>query len=436
MRENGRTVVVIDGGGRGSALVERYSKSPHVRKIIAIPGNDLMQANSKVPVSIFKKIKTTDITQIINICKKYKVDLIDVAQDDAIEVGLVDKLSEQEFNVVGPTRAAGQIEWDKAWSRDFMRKYKIPSPKYKICNSKKEGIKFINSQTTKKWFIKAAGLAGGKGALPAKNKKEAIGTISQMSKFGKAGKTFVIEQWLTGEEFSMFAISDGNSFQIVGSAQDHKRLYDGDSGPNTGGMGCSAPPLVITKDIHKQSELIIAKTLKGMSKENRKYKGVLYLGGIVVNGKVFVIEFNARWGDPEAEVIIPGIKSDIFEIGMHIAKGNLSKLKIRTDGLVRVAVTGSLRPEIVEKKRKMLGVKEILKIDGVALFGARVTKEKNNYFVLAGRLFHVVGKGKTVIQARQKAYRAMSLLSIEGNNLHYRTDIGHRDVERLQRHSV
>ncbi len=148
------TVVVIDSGGRGAALVYKYSLSPQVKKIIAIPGNDLMQINSKLPVLTFKSLKTTNIPEIIEVCKKHKVDLVDVAQDSAVEVGLVDSLVKQNFNVIGPTKAAGQIEWDKAWARDFMKKYNLPIPIYKVCSSEKEGIDFIKTQNNKKWFIK------------------------------------------------------------------------------------------------------------------------------------------------------------------------------------------------------------------------------------------------------------------------------------------
>ncbi len=426
------TVLVVDGGGRGAALVHKYSLSPYVSKIIAVPGNDLMQVNSSVPVKTYEHLKTTSIKKILEICKKEKVDLVDVAQDNAVEVGLVDKLREQGFNVVGPTRASGQIEWDKAWAREFMKKYEIPHPKFKICKSQKEGIDFVKKHKGS-WFIKASGLAGGKGAFPAENTKEAIEAIKQMSTFGKAGKEFVIEEWIVGEEFSMFAITDGKTFQIIGSAQDHKRLYDGDKGPNTGGIGCSTPPLVVNKKVHKQGELIIKKAISGLASEKRPYKGVLYLGGIVVKEKVFVIEFNARWGSPEAEVLVPGIRNDLFELSMDAIQGNLKKSTIKVDGKSRVAVTGSLRPGITVKKRELFGVDEVLKLKKVTMYGTRVTKDKNKYFVSSGRLFHIVGEGKNVIEARQRAYDAMSLLYIEGNNLHFRTDIGWRDVQRLRR---
>ncbi len=433
MRGKNATVVIIDIGGRGSALVQKYSQSPHVKKIIAIPGNDLMQINSKVSVRIFSKLKTTSVSGIVRICKKYKADLIDVAQDDAVEAGLADRLIEQGFNVIGPTRAAGQIEWDKAWARDFMKKYKIPSPVYKIFQSQTEGVRYIKKHPNNKWFIKASGLAEGKGAIPAENTEQAIEGIKQMSKFGSSGKTFVIEEWLEGEEFSMFAITDGKSLQIIGSAQDHKRLYDGDIGPNTGGIGCSTPALIVNRIIYKQAKEIMKKAIHGLAKEGRLYKGVLYLGAIVARDKVYVIEFNARWGSPEAEVLVPGIRNDFFRLGMSIAQGSLRNLKIKTDNFARVVVTGSLRPGETTKPRELFGITEVLKLPGVTIFGTRVTKKHNRYFVSSGRLFHVVAEGKTVIEARQKAYEAMSLLYIEGNNLHYRTDIGWRDVQRLRK---
>lgn len=436
MTERKATVVVVDAGGRGSALVHKYSQSPHVKKIIAIPGNDLMQINSKIPVSIFPKLQTTSIAEIIRICKKYKADLVDVAQDNAVEAGLADKLTDLGFKVMGPTRAAGQIEWDKAWARDFMKRYCIPSPLYKVFNSKRKAIEFINKNQNMKFFVKAAGLAEGKGAIPTGNRYEAVSAIGEMAKFGKSGKTFVIEEWLKGEEFSMFAICDGKTFQIVGCAQDHKRLYDGDIGPNTGGIGCSTPPLVVNRNIYRQGKTIIKKTIDGLKNEGRPYKGVLYLGGMVVRGKVFVIEFNARWGSPEAEVLVPGIKNDFYRLSNAIVNERLGKLRIRTDNLARVAVTGSLRPGTVAKKRQIFGVNEVTKLSGVILYGTRVSKRNNKYYVSSGRLFHIVGKGRSVIDARKKAYTAMSLLSIEGDNLHYRTDIGWRDVERLRQNTL
>lgn len=435
------TVVVIDAGGRGAVLVDKYARSKHVSKIIAIPGNALMKMNSK-KVEIYPDLKTTSVNEILEICRKKKVDLIDVAQDNAVEAGLVDILLQSGFNVVGPTRAAGQIEWDKAWSREFMVKNHIPSPAFEVFSSEKDGIAYIRKQKEGAWFIKAAGLAEGKGAIPAANKKSAIKAIHELSRFGKAGETFLIEEWLQGdlcEEFSAFAFCGGVNFVMVGYAQDHKRVNDFDQGENTGGMGCLTPPLIIDKKIQKQVEEIFKKTLRGLSYEGRPYKGVLYLGGMIVENsgekKLFVIEFNARWGDPEAQVLLPGIKNDLYQISQAVFKGNIKKIKIRMDNKSRVVVAGCSNGYPIDysmvKGKQIFGLDRAKKIKGVKIFGAGVKIEGKKYLANGGRLFYVVAEGKNIFEARERAYAAMSNIFIEGNNLHFRTDIGYRDVSRL-----
>ena len=334
---------------------------------------------------------------------------------------------------VGPSKLAGQIEWDKAYARDFMKKYKIPQPKFEIFNSQSKGKAYIKKQKEGKWFIKANGLVDGKGALSANNKKHALERISEMSRFGKMGETFLIEEWLEGEEFSTFIISDGKTYQIVGSAQDHKRMYTGDLGENTGGMGCSAPPLLVTPQLLKLvDKTIIKKTLDGLKKEGRPFKGVLYLGGIVVAGKPFVIEFNARWGDHEEEVIIPGIQNDLFEIGKAISLEKLSSLKIKTDNKYRIAVAFALRPDPTEG-REFFGIDKARKVTGVTIYNSRVQKKGKKYFSQAGRQLFIVAEGRNVIEAREKVYQAASFIFIEGNNHIFRTDIGWRDVNRVNK---
>lgn len=428
-----KTVMVIDGGGRGSALVSAYKKSRFVGKIIAVPGNDLMNCE------IHPELKTTSIKEIIKLCKLNKVDLVDVAQDDAVAVGLVDALSKNKIKCIGPTKKAGQIEWDKSWSRRFCQKYKVPQPFFKIFKDEKSGIEFINLQTDQSWVIKASGLAGGKGALMAKDNQEAIQKIKEISKFGEAGKTYLVEKWLKSknqiaEEFSTFIFCDGTNYQIIGSAQDHKRVFDGDKGENTGGMGCSTPPLIITPSFLKKIKTnILDKVVKGLKKENRPYKGVLYLGGIVIDNNPFVIEFNARWGDPEAEVIIPSIKTDMYEISQSIINGKIKNLKISIDKLSRVAVaiTSKGYPEDYSavKGKEIFGLDKVMKTNIV--YGAGVQKINDKYYAHGGRLFYVIGEGSNIVKARKHAYNAINYLSIEGNNMHYRSDIGYRDVNRL-----
>lgn len=425
-------ILITDGGGRGAALVESYAQSKHVGKILVVPGNDLMQINSGKPVITYQYLKTTGVKEILEICRKEKVDLVDVAQDNAVEAGVSDAVAGIGIPVVGPTKTAGQIEWDKAWARDFMVKYKIPAPKYKIFKSEKEGIDFVKKHPGSKWFVKASGLAEGKGVIPAENASDAISAIKQMQKFGPAGQTFLLEEWLVGEEFSAFALCDGKNFQVVGFAQDHKRVNDGDEGPNTGGMGCVSNPLVVSAKIKDQVSKIFKEAVQGLNKEKRPYKGVLYLGGMVVEGDVKVIEFNARWGDPEAQVILPSIKNDLYEIDQAVINGEIGKIKIKTDKKVRVGIVGASKGYPIDysaAKGKIITGLE--KVKGVKIYGAGVKKDGNKYLVNGGRLFCLVGEGRSVIEARKKAYQAMSQISIEGDNLHYRKDIGWRDLKRI-----
>lgn len=446
-RIRGNTVLVVDGGGRGATLVDKYAQSEHVGKVISVPGNDLMKINTDKPVQIYPQLKTTSISDILEICDREKVDLVDVAQDDAIQAGLVDALTNVGIPTVGPTKDAGQIEWDKDWSRKFGERHGIPQPFFRICLTQQEGINFIQSQLDQPWFIKASGLTEGKGVLPAKNNEEALERIREMERFRDAGKVFLVEKWLrgdddsVGEEFSTFVFCDGINYKIIGSAQDHKRVNNFDEGENTGGMGCSTPPLVLTPELMKDIEKrVIDRAINGLHTEGRPYKGVLYLGGMVIREKGMlipsVIEFNARWGDPEVQCILPGLINDLFEVSMSIANGDISKLELLHDGKSRVVVAGTAKGYPLNydevKGKEIYGLEEARKIAGIKLYGAGVKEEDGRYYANGGRLFYIVGAGKTVIDARQKAYEAMSVVSIEGNNLHYRTDIGWRDAQRLR----
>lgn len=442
------TVLVVDGGGRGAALVDAYAKSPHVKRIIAVPGNDLMQLNTDKSVQIHPQLKTTSVPEILEICKEEEVGLVDVVQDNAVEAGLVDRLQAMGISVVGPARLAGQIEWSKAWAREFGKRQNIHQPFFKICLSQQEGIEFLKSQPDQAWFIKASGLAEGKGALPARNNKEALERIKEMERFKDAGKVFLIEKWLKGddgapgEEFSAYILSDGNDYKFIGSAQDYKRAYNNDEGENTGSMGCNSPALIVTPEILNETEInIFNKAILGLKQEGRPYKGILYLGGMAIRekGKLnpYVIEFNARWGDPEAQAIVPGLVNDLFEVGMSVANCDIKNLQLRTDGKARVVVTGASKGYPGDyasvRGKEISGIKEVRRVNGIKLYSAGIKDEAGKYYANGGRLFYVVGEGRTIKDAQEKAYEAMCLISIDGNNLHFRTDIGWRDVQRLSR---
>lgn len=440
MKERGATVLVVDGGGRGSALVHKYSQSPHVDRIIAVPGNDWMQKVSGKPVTIFPQIKTSGVIGIAELCKEQKVDLVDVAQENAVKEGLVDRLKLFRIPVAGPTRGAGKIEWDKSFARTFGDYFELPQPLYAACTTEKQAEVFLDSQKNTRWFVKAAGLAEGKGAIPATSKQEVLDAIRKLKKeYPDAAKVFLIEELLEGEEFSAFAVSDSRNVEILGYAQDHKREYDGDQGENTGGMGAVSHPLLLTPELMEQAKNILNKTITGLRKSGEPYRGILYLGGMVADGKVKIIEFNARWGDPEAQAVVPGLKVDLFEMGMEAAKGTLKRVKISDDGEVRVAVAGVAKgyPRAAEysqiKGKRIFGLDDAGKVDGVIVYGAGAKIEDGRHYVDGGRLFYIVGEGKDVVQARDRAYEAMEKVNIEGDNLHFRADIGWRDMERLRK---
>jgi phosphoribosylamine---glycine ligase len=440
------TVVVIDGGGRGASLVDGYAKSPHVGGIIAIPGNDLMEKVSDKRVTTIPGLNTTSIYEITEICKYKKVSLVDVAQDNAVAAGLVDALENAGIKTVGPRRLPGEIEWSKLYCRRLGEKVGLLQPKYRGFEKEQCAAAFLNNQEDQKWFLKADGLAEGKGVISAKSTLEAIKNLPEIRRFTNGGK-LLLEEWLEGddgtegEEFSSFYISDGESIRHLGDAQDHKRVFNFDEGENTGGMGCSSPPLVLTPELQSRIRAgIFEKIFNGLPAEGRLYKGVLYLGGMLVRRegvlKPYVVEFNARWGDPEAQVLVPGIQTDLFELGMAVAEGKLDQIDIQRDNKSRVVVAGVSKGYPGDyshvKGKEIFGLEDALNVSGVKVYGAGVKVNGQKNFASGGRLFYIIGEGASIIEARDKAYQAMEFVQIEGDNLHYRTDIGWRDVQRLR----
>jgi phosphoribosylamine--glycine ligase len=432
-------VLIIGGGGREHTLVKAYAKSRRVKKIFVVPGNGLMGVFEQKAVVTFPGIKPTDFEKIWEIVQKNKIDLVDVAQDDPLAVGAVDFFTEKGIASFGPTKAAAQIEWDKEWAREFMKRYSLPIPRFASFSSRTEAVSYINKLQNGACFVKAAGLAAGKGAIKANNKKEAIEAIKQMITFGAAGKIFLIEELLEGEEFSAYAICDGDHFQILKCAQDNKAVFNFDEGPNTGGMGAVAPILATTKsNIQSKIKEIFKKAVEGLAAEGRPYTGILYLGGIITAEGIKIIEFNARWGDPEAQVVLPGIKNDYIDIVSACLEGRLNKLKIKEDAKTRVCIVGASRgypgDYSAAKGKKIFGLKEAAKMPGVTVIGAGIGKQGRNFVTVGGRLFNVIAQGEDIVEARNKAYSAMAKIFVEGNNLHYRTDIGWRDISRKLTH--
>lgn len=432
------TVLIVGSGAREHTISKAYENSKKVNKIIVAPGNDFISYKRKKEIIINKNCSLTNPDSILEIAKKYKPDLVDVAQDDALAKGTVDLLTENGFQVFGPTKKAARLEWDKQWSREFMERHNIPSPEFRYFNSEKLARKYVqllyHKEPNKLTYVKASGLCAGKGALKATNLEEVTRRIDEMEQFGKAGEIFLIEEGLVGEEFSSYAISDGKNYCMLKSAQDNKTVFNFDKGDQTGGMGATCPAM-ITKDISKEiEELFISRAIKGMLSENNPYKGILYLGGIVAD-KLMNIEYNTRWGDPECQVVLPSIKTDYTDIILACIENKLDKIKIKQDQKTRVCIVGASKgyPNNYSnvKGKQIYGLEEAMQVKGVTILSAAIAVQDGKFYANGGRLFSVVGEGKNIVEARQRAYSAIAYISIEGNNLHYRTDIGWRDVERF-----
>ncbi len=435
-------ILIIGSGGREHALANAYARSDKVTKVFVAPGNDFMSFQNK-KIQNLPKIGVFDFDAISAFAKEEHIDLVDVAQDDPLAAGLVDQLDYEKIKTFGPSQNAAEIEWNKAWARIFMQKYGLPIPHYQYFSNEKEAIKYVNALPEQTVFIKAAGLAAGKGVVRADNKQEAEQAILSMKQFGKSGKTFLIEDALVGEEFSFFAICDGTNFVITKPAQDHKTVKDQDLGPNTGGMGCVAPALIVTDKIRKEVEEKIFKPfMLGMQKEDRPFSGILYLGGMVTRSassgqaQVEIVEFNARWGDPEAEVILPSIQTDYLTIVQAVLDKKLHETTISFDKKTRISIAGCAKGYPTDysaaKGKEITGLEDAMKIAGITIYGAGIAKKNNKWIVNGGRVFHLVAEGNDIKEARDRAYKAMKLISIEGNNLHYRKDIGWRDLQRLE----
>ena len=427
-------ILILGSGGREHALAVAYSKSRRVKKVHVAPGNGLTDFGNEKVVA-HTHISAFDFDAIVTLIKKEKIDFVDVAPDDLLAAGFVDKLQKLGIACFGPTQKEAEIEWSKQWARNFMVKYKLPVPRYQSFTKPQEAINYVKKLPQQILFIKASGLALGKGVIKAENREEALAAITSMKQFGSAGKTFLIEEALIGEEFSLFAICDGKSYVIAKAAQDHKTVFNGDVGPNTGGMGCVAPALVVDKNIVKEVEKTILKPfMAGMQQENRPYSGILYLGGMVTKNGVKIIEFNARWGDPEVEVILPSLTTDYVRVIEAVEMQTIKDTSIVFDDKIRASIAGCAKgyPQDYSKVKgkEIVGLQDAMALPGITVYGAGITRKKNKFFVQGGRIFHLVAEGKDIIDARKKAYAAMALISIAGNNLHFRTDIGWRDAKR------
>lgn len=435
------TVLVVGSGAREHVLSCAYEKSSQVKKIIVAPGNDFIKYKRDKEVLTDKNCSLDDPQSILDVAKKYKANLVDVASDNALAAGAIDLLEKHNIIAFGPTQKAARIESSKIWSRLFQRNIGVPCPRFAYFDNEEKALEYAQpiygENPKKRLFVKADGLCGGKGSLGGDSLSQTLRNIKKMRQFGESGSKFLVEDGLIGEEFSYYAMLDGLNYQVFKSVQDNKRLNDFDMGSQTGGMGSNSPACVTEGKEDNINKVFIDKVIGGMFHGGIPYEGILYLGGMVTaKGQLACIEYNARWGDPEVQTILPGVRNDYAELVLSAIEGRLNKVKVEQDNLTRVCVVGAAKGYPDSKQvdlvrgKEIFRIEEALEVDGVSIFGAGIKMKGGKFYADRGRLFSVVGEGKNILEAQDRAYAAISKIKIEDNNLHYRTDIAFRDVQR------
>jgi phosphoribosylamine--glycine ligase len=423
-------VLVVGGGGREHALVWKIAQSPRVSKIYCAPGNaGIAEQSTLVP------IKANDLESLLGFALKEGIDLTVVGPEDPLTQGIVDLFESKGLSIFGPGRKAAEIEGSKAFAKEMMKKCGIPTATYEVFDDRREAVRYIRRQRTP-IVVKADGLAAGKGVVICRTIEEAIQSVDKMMGekiFGEAGRRVVIEECLQGEEASFLAFTDGKAILPLASSQDHKAVFDGDEGPNTGGMGAYSPAPVVTDRVHERiMEEILKPIVAGMAAEGRPYRGVLYAGVMVDRGHPKTLEFNARFGDPETQPLLMRMKSDILPILEACIHGDLAGHEIDWDPRTAVCVVMASKgyPGGYDRGMPIEGLKEASRLKDVFVFQAGTALEKGQVVTNGGRVLGVTGLGENIPKAIDKAYQAVRMISWEG--AHYRTDIGKKAVSSKQ----
>ena len=413
-------VCVIGSGGREHALAWRLSISPSVTKVYAIPGSAAMSDCAELV-----GIDWQQSDHLINFLKDNQVDLVVVGPEAPLVAGLADTLNKAGIPVFGPSKAAAQLEGSKVFAKDLMKKYNIPTAAYGVFHKVDEAKEFI-SQTGAPIVVKADGLAAGKGVVVAMTIEEANAAVEDMlsgNRFGEAGSTVVIEEFMEGEEASLLAFVDGKTVVPMIASQDHKRIFDGDKGPNTGGMGTYAPAPVLTDALRDEAmKTILEPMVAAMEKEGMPYVGCLYVGLMITPQGPKVVEFNARFGDPETQVVLPLLDSDLGQIMMACATGTLTAdmVKWKDSSAACVILASKGYPETSSKGDVIHG--DIKQHDTTIVFHSGTKFIGDEYVTNGGRVLGVVGLGKDLRTALDRAYGRIEHIDFEG--MQYRTDIG------------
>ncbi|SFJ52996.1 MULTISPECIES: phosphoribosylamine--glycine ligase [unclassified Bacillus (in: firmicutes)] len=414
-------VLVIGRGGREHALAWKFARSEQVEAVYVAPGNEGMK-DVATPVAIDEN----DFDALITFVKENNVGLTFVGPEIPLMNGIVDRFEEAGLRVFGPNKAAAVIEGSKAFTKELMKKYDIPTAAYETFTNYEEAVAYIE-KVGAPIVIKADGLAAGKGVTVAMTLEEALQAVKEMLqdvKFGEASKKVVIEEFLDGQEFSLMAFVNGTTVYPMVIAQDHKRAFDGDKGPNTGGMGAYSPvPQIPESAIEQAIETILHPTAEAMIQEGRSFIGILYAGLILTSEGPKVIEFNARFGDPETEVILPRLESDLVDVCNHVLDGKELSLEWSEEAVIGVVLASKGYPESYEKGAVIKGLETL---EDVIVFHAGTDVKDGTFVTNGGRVLFVACKAKDLQEAKGKVYAEIE--KIESDGLFYRTDIGYRAI--------
>lgn len=423
-------ILVVGGGGREHTLVWKIAQSPLVDKIYAAPGNaGIAQLAECVDIG------STDLSGLADFVQEKPIDLTVVGPELPLVLGIVDEFEQRGLKIFGPSKTAAQIEGSKAFCKQLLKKHGVPTAEFKIFDAADAAIDYIGKEGAP-IVVKADGLAAGKGSIVATSEEEAVEAVRRIMverAFGEAGDRVVIEEFLEGEEASILALTDGEAIVPLVSSQDHKRIFDGDRGPNTGGMGAYAPAPVITREMADQVfKDILEPTIQAMAEEGRPYKGVLYAGLIIASDGPKVLEYNCRFGDPESQVVLPLMEADLVEAMLAVCDGWLDEVAVkeRHGAAVCVVLASKGYPGSYEKGKVIGGLDELSRLDGVVAFHAGTARRDGEIVTDGGRVLGVTGFGRTIEEAIEQTYSAVELVSFEG--MQYRRDIGYRALKRLQ----
>ncbi|WP_035588182.1 phosphoribosylamine--glycine ligase [Hippea jasoniae] len=422
-------VAIVGGGGREHAIAHSISKSPLCKKLYCIPGNaGSLSIAENIPIS------AEDINGIVEFCKEETIDYVVIGPENPLAEGIVDELNKAGIKAFGPTKKAARIEASKSFTKNFLKKYNIPTAEYEVFEDFNKAKEYVVKKGAP-IVVKADGLAAGKGVTVAKSTEEAIKALEEIfinKRFGDAGKRVVVEEFLEGEEASFLIFSDGDNIVPMIAAQDHKPVFDNDEGPNTGGMGAYAPAPIINDTLKERIiNEIMLKAINGLKNEGAPYKGVLYAGLMIKDNNPYVLEFNCRFGDPETQAILPLLESDLLEVMLASTEGTLNSinLKWKDSYAVCVVISSGGYPLKYEKNIPIEGLTEVQNLDDIIIFHAGTKMQNGKILTSGGRVLNVVAIDKEFKKAQQKAYEAIKLIHFD--KMHYRKDIGNKAYKYL-----